>query len=296
MARPLKEGLDYFPVDTLFDEKIEVIEAVHGNDGLATILKLWQRAYRTLTGEVDLSTPLFDAIVAKDCNVSLETFTAIIKTAIECKLFDADAFHQRRVLTSNGIKKRIKEIIKKRRNWRGDSDSRGCVPPVDGSPIAPTSDYPSGESGLSPGITRVNWGEKCTNISLLSFDLLSFSLEGMECEEGEILELAQDLRLTAAELLRLRDEIGVDELAYWLVSLNEAAGKNRTKWRKEYQDHNLVLRNWRRRKLEDGFQWLAVEKRFERSKKILTGQFETAAEKRARFEAAEKEKFLKGGK
>lgn len=37
MARPLKEGMDYFPHDTdaSDDEKIEALRAIYGNDGYA---------------------------------------------------------------------------------------------------------------------------------------------------------------------------------------------------------------------------------------------------------------------
>lgn len=49
MARPIKEGLDYFPHDTdasTQDDKIETLEASYGNDGYATYFKLLERIYR----------------------------------------------------------------------------------------------------------------------------------------------------------------------------------------------------------------------------------------------------------
>lgn len=48
MARPLKEGLDYFPIDVdmAADEKVEFIEAKYGPAGFATIIHLLSAIYR----------------------------------------------------------------------------------------------------------------------------------------------------------------------------------------------------------------------------------------------------------
>ena len=46
MARPIKEGLDYFPLDTKLDDKFELLEAKYGSDGVKVfgcIIKLFQR-------------------------------------------------------------------------------------------------------------------------------------------------------------------------------------------------------------------------------------------------------------
>ena len=46
MSRPIKQGLDYFPMDVDLDEKFELLEAKHGLLGFAVIIKLFQRIYR----------------------------------------------------------------------------------------------------------------------------------------------------------------------------------------------------------------------------------------------------------
>ena len=45
MARPLKTGLDYFPLDVSFDDNIELLEAEEGLEGFAILIKLWQKIY-----------------------------------------------------------------------------------------------------------------------------------------------------------------------------------------------------------------------------------------------------------
>ena len=47
MARPIKTGLDYFPMDVDTDEKFELIEAKHEIVGFGIVIKLFQRIYKS---------------------------------------------------------------------------------------------------------------------------------------------------------------------------------------------------------------------------------------------------------
>lgn len=114
MARPLKEGLDYFPMDTYFDEKIQALESVFKNDGLVWILKFWQSAYRTNDGEVSLE-GYHGVIQAENSRVTLEKQKEIIDLCLEIGLLVKIDAHK---YTSNGIKKRLGHIIKERERWR----------------------------------------------------------------------------------------------------------------------------------------------------------------------------------
>ena len=110
MARPKKIGLDYFPVDTVFDQKIQAIELLYQNDGLVWILKFWQSAYQTETGEVNLC-GLFGELHAKNCRITIEKHAEIIKSAIEISLIYKT---ESGLYSSNGIKKRISAVSKDR--------------------------------------------------------------------------------------------------------------------------------------------------------------------------------------
>jgi hypothetical protein len=46
MSRPIKQGLDYFPMDVEVDDKIELIEAKHGISGFGILVKLFQKIYK----------------------------------------------------------------------------------------------------------------------------------------------------------------------------------------------------------------------------------------------------------
>lgn len=55
MARPKKIGLEYFPLDCQMDDKVEILEAVHGLEGFAVYVKFLQAIYQTEAGELDMA-------------------------------------------------------------------------------------------------------------------------------------------------------------------------------------------------------------------------------------------------
>lgn len=130
MARPIKEGLDYFPhdVDAADDEKIQALSAMHGNDGYAFYFKLLERIYRTPSGELDLSNVAIKISLAsrvfpgENSENALKKFEKILDAALVLDCFDKKIFRKTRILTSNGIKKRVNEILKIRSTWRNKKE------------------------------------------------------------------------------------------------------------------------------------------------------------------------------
>lgn len=120
MARPLKEGLDYFPHDTdaANDEKLEALRAIYGNDGYAFYFILLERIYRTPDFELDISDAETIQIFARKVAVTPERFKQMLATALKWGCFDQQAYEERHVLTSNGIKKRASVVVKKREEMR----------------------------------------------------------------------------------------------------------------------------------------------------------------------------------
>lgn len=105
MARPIKQGLDYFPLDTVLDSKIELIEARYGLKGFAIIVKLYQYIYRELgyycewTNDVQL-------VFAKRNGVGAGCVSEIVNTAIKRDIFDEEMYNKYSILTSKGIQQR----------------------------------------------------------------------------------------------------------------------------------------------------------------------------------------------
>lgn len=118
MARPRKEGLDYFPLDTILDYKWEAIEACHGLEGFAICIKLYQECYKYSSGEVDYSDVIRRITAEKRFGITEETFFEIINTAVNVELFDKNMWNDSKILTSSGIKKRIDMVSTERKNAR----------------------------------------------------------------------------------------------------------------------------------------------------------------------------------
>lgn len=119
MARPIKEGLDYFPLDCDIDEKLEALEAEFGIEGFGIWVRILQAIYRTSSGEFNLEGEFSGwKILGKRTGKSPENLRKIIAYMTKIKLLDKDAFKNRKVLTSNGVKKRLIHIQNDRKRDR----------------------------------------------------------------------------------------------------------------------------------------------------------------------------------
>lgn len=117
MARPKKQGIDYFPLDVNFseDEKIEIIEAEFGPTGFYVILKLFMRIYG-MDGYYMMFTSREQKLFSKRINVDINSVNVIINSALEEGIFDKNLYKKYGILTSKGIQKRYFEIIQRRKN------------------------------------------------------------------------------------------------------------------------------------------------------------------------------------
>lgn len=124
MARPQKEGMDYFPHDTdaVNDEKIEALRALYGNDGYAFYFIMLERIYRTADFEINVSDAETQKetfqILAKKVGVSTEIFEQMLNAALKWGCFSKKDYEKRGVITSKGIKKRAAVVLEKRRRMR----------------------------------------------------------------------------------------------------------------------------------------------------------------------------------
>lgn len=120
MARPKKDGLDYFPMDVYFfnDEKIEAISGEFGLKGEIVAIKLLCAVYRN--GYYILWSELLKMKLLKSLQgVSVGLLDQIVARLVEWDFFDKTLFDSAGVLTSNGIQKRYFEAIKRR---KGDEE------------------------------------------------------------------------------------------------------------------------------------------------------------------------------
>lgn len=124
MARPLKEGMDYFPHDTdaVNDEKIEALRSLYGNDGYAFYFIMLERIYRSKNFEIDVSDAetkeeIFQ-ILSRKILVSKERLEQIFQTALKWNCFDQKWYDEKGIISSKGIKRRAGLVTEKRESMR----------------------------------------------------------------------------------------------------------------------------------------------------------------------------------
>ena len=114
MARPLKKGLGYFPLDTDFlsDRKIRRLVQKYKSEGIATYLAILCEIYGT-TGYYVRYSEDFCFDIGFTLNLREERVRAIITLCVETRLFDKRLFEEHGILTSRGIQIRFREIYKR---------------------------------------------------------------------------------------------------------------------------------------------------------------------------------------
>lgn len=114
MARPAKEGLDYFPLDVDIDQddKIALIEAQHGVTGFAVVIKLLMKIYKNsyFYEWAEKEQLLF----SKRVNVDINKVNAIINDCVKWGFFNKELFETYEILTSKGIQRRYLEAVGRR--------------------------------------------------------------------------------------------------------------------------------------------------------------------------------------
>lgn len=117
MARPNKEGLDYFPFDVDFfsDEKIGSISGEFGIKGEITAIKLLCAIYRN--GYFILWNDALKMLLLRGLpGISLELLEQIVTRLVRWGFFEQTLFSTVSVLTSKGIQERYFKAIKRRKD------------------------------------------------------------------------------------------------------------------------------------------------------------------------------------
>ena len=119
MARPVKEGLDYFELDCHMDEKIRLIQAEFGLKGFAVVVLLFMEIYGGKGYYMSWNEDALLLFALHNCgsagdnkNLIQEIVTACIKRDI----FSKELFEKYQILTSSGIQKRYINAVARREN------------------------------------------------------------------------------------------------------------------------------------------------------------------------------------
>ena len=114
MARPRKEGLDYFPLDTDIaeDEKVLYLESETGLEGFGIYVKLLATIYRNNYYMMWTETQL--GIYSRRFFVDKNTLSTVVSVCKNIGLFDENLFEKYRILTSHGIQNRYLLALERR--------------------------------------------------------------------------------------------------------------------------------------------------------------------------------------
>ena len=123
MARPIKKGLDYFPLNVFLTGSVEYIECVYGAIGVYVIISLWKRIYEhSYYYKYDDKSPLvcskefgnqLELCFPKKDKPSYEIYDEIVKKAVEFGTFDKEMFEKYSILTSKTIQRIYVEAKRK---------------------------------------------------------------------------------------------------------------------------------------------------------------------------------------
>jgi len=104
MARPLKKGLDYFPMDTKLDFKLQLLKAKYKLEGIGFIDLLYRKIYEEgYFIKIETDTVI---MLSNDFGISEERFSELLNFCVEKEFFSKEIYKKYGVLTSNGIQKR----------------------------------------------------------------------------------------------------------------------------------------------------------------------------------------------
>lgn len=115
MARPIKKGLDYFPlnVDVDQDDKFQLVEAVHGITGFGITIQLLMRIYKE--GFYYKWTEIEQLLFSRRVNVDINVVVEVVNDCIKYGVFDSSMYESHGILTSKGIQERYFEATIRRK-------------------------------------------------------------------------------------------------------------------------------------------------------------------------------------
>ncbi len=114
MARPQKQGLDYFALDVNMGDEVELIEAEHGMVGFAVLIKMFQKIYKEgyFYEWNEKNQLLFSSRSCVDKNKII----SIIDDCIKWGIFDSNLYDKYKILTSRRIQEHYVAAVYKRVN------------------------------------------------------------------------------------------------------------------------------------------------------------------------------------
>jgi hypothetical protein len=113
VARPTKQGVDYFPLDVHLDDKFKFIEIKYKLEGFAIVIKLMQKIYSC--GYWYKWTDDEALLFSDEVRADYDFVTKVVNECLERDVFSKELHEKYNILTSKGIQKRYKEMVRRRK-------------------------------------------------------------------------------------------------------------------------------------------------------------------------------------
>lgn len=113
MARPQKEGVDYFSLDVKMDDEVKLLEAKCGIAGFGVLIKLYQIIYDN--GYYIKWTEREQLLYSNRINADINLITDVVAECMKWNLFSKEMYSKYEILTSRGIQKRYIEATQRRK-------------------------------------------------------------------------------------------------------------------------------------------------------------------------------------
>ncbi|WP_338231623.1 Lin1244/Lin1753 domain-containing protein [Companilactobacillus muriivasis] len=126
MARPIKKGIDYFPLDVTFlrDMKIRKIRKACGDTAITMLIYLLGTIYQDegyyMKWDDDVR-----FLVADDVGASESAVDELVNKALKVDFFNKKMFDDHKILTSHGIQTRYQQAAYKKKD--SSIDSKYCL-------------------------------------------------------------------------------------------------------------------------------------------------------------------------
>ena len=102
MGRPTKKGIDFFPVDTTFDDKVELFVAENGAESLSVLITTWQLIYSGQGYYVNFTDDLL-LLIRRRLILDVSRIKEILEAAVRREIFSPEHLQRYGIMTSRAI-------------------------------------------------------------------------------------------------------------------------------------------------------------------------------------------------
>lgn len=117
MARPVKEGLDYFPFDTVLDDDVRYLQSEFGLKGFAIFVMLKMKIYRQHGYYCEWNSRVASMFCRYECGIDKQgqgTVLEVVDFALKIGLFDDGMYKTHGILTSRKFQENYLNATKQR--------------------------------------------------------------------------------------------------------------------------------------------------------------------------------------